>query len=71
MKLGIEQLIERLTSELGVDAVSSDADLLARHSVDGKIAKLLCRPASAAEVSAALRICSEAQAHGQHAASIR
>ena len=62
MKVGIEQLIERLTSELGVDAVSTDADLLSRHYVDGKIAKLLCRPASAAEVSAALRICFDAQA---------
>jgi glycolate oxidase FAD binding subunit len=62
MKLGIEQLVERLTSELGADAVSTDPGLLASRAVDGKKAKLLCRPASAAEVSAALRICAEAQA---------
>lgn len=62
MKLSIEQLIERLTSELGVDAVNTDPGLLASHAVDGKIAKLLCRPASAAEVTAALRTCAEAQA---------
>jgi hypothetical protein len=55
MKLSIEQLVERLTSELGVDAVSTDPGLLTAHAVDGKIAKLLCRPASAAEVTAALR----------------
>jgi len=62
MKLSIEQLAERLTSELGADAVSTDPGLLTAHAVDGKIAKLLCRPASAAEVTAALRICAEAQA---------
>lgn len=62
MKFSIEQLVERLTSELGVDAVSADPVSLTAHAVDGKIAKLLCRPASAADVTAALRICCEAQA---------
>jgi glycolate oxidase FAD binding subunit len=62
MKFSIEQLAERLTSELGVDAVSTDPGSRTAQAVDGRIAKLLCRPASAAEVTAALRICAEAQA---------
>ena len=31
-------------------------------AVDGQVADIICRPASAAEVATALRLCSEAQA---------
>ena len=62
MKLSIHQVAEQLTSQLGADAVSIDPGLLGAYAVDGRMAGLLCRPASAAEVSAALRICAEAQA---------
>jgi glycolate oxidase FAD binding subunit len=62
MKLSINQIAEQLTSQLGADGVSIDPGLLSAYKVDGRVADLLCRPASAAEVSAALRICAEAQA---------
>lgn len=62
MNLSVALLKDRLVSALGADGVSADAELLGAHAVDGVRAKLLCRPASAAEVAAALRICAEAQA---------
>lgn len=63
MTLNVDSLAQRLTGELGADAVSMDVASLNLHCVDGKTAALICRPSSAAEVAAALRLCSEAQAH--------
>src|SRR5258705_10668959 len=61
MKLTAEQLAQRLASELGVDAVSFDADLLSSHRVDGKPPALVCTP-DREQASAALRLCAEADA---------
>ena len=58
----IDHLAQRLIGEFGADAVSTDAASLAAHAVDGRLANIICRPASAAEVAACLRLCSEAQA---------
>jgi glycolate oxidase FAD binding subunit len=58
-----DQLAQRLIAELGTAAISTDAPPLNTYSVDGKRGALICRPASAPEVAAALRLCSEAQAH--------
>jgi glycolate oxidase FAD binding subunit len=58
----IDHLAQRLIGEFGADAVSTDAASLTAHTVDGQPGSIICRPASAAEVAAALRLCSEAQA---------
>lgn len=62
MNLSSDQLVQRLESELGGAAVSTDAARLAAHCVDGKLPSLVCAPASAEEISAVLRICAEVQA---------
>ncbi|HMF52138.1 MAG TPA: FAD-binding protein, partial [Candidatus Saccharimonadales bacterium] len=58
----IDHLAQRLIGEFGADAVSTDAASLTAHTVDGQLGNIICRPASAAEVATALRLCSEAQA---------
>jgi len=58
----IDLLAQRLIGEFGADAVSTDGASLTAHAVDGQRADLICRPPSAAEVAAVLRLCSEAQA---------
>lgn len=62
MKLSLENLVQRLTAELGATTVSEDAATLRAHGVDGKVPALFCAPANAEEVSAALRVCGEAEA---------
>ena len=61
MKSTADQLAQRLATELGADAVSLNADLLTSHSVDGKQPALVCTP-DREQVSAALRLCAEADA---------
>ena len=62
MICSIDHLAHRLIGEFGADAVSTDAASLTAHAVDGRLANIICRPASAAEIAACLRLCSEAQA---------
>jgi glycolate oxidase FAD binding subunit len=62
MKSSCDRLAERLTSELGADAVKGEPALLAAHRIDGKEPGLLCFPADFAEVAVALRLCSEIDA---------
>jgi glycolate oxidase FAD binding subunit len=58
----VEQLAQRLRQTLGSDAVSADPDVLALHRVDGIKPHLVATPASATQVAAGVRLCSEARA---------
>ncbi|TMA59145.1 MAG: FAD-binding oxidoreductase [Deltaproteobacteria bacterium] len=62
MKLTPDQLAQRLAAELGLDAVSLDADRLATHKIDDKQPVLVCTPGTRDQVSAALRLCADAAA---------
>ena len=62
MKLDLDRLANRLEAELGRAAVSRHPELLAARVVDGVYPCLICSPANAGEVSAALRVCSETNA---------
>jgi glycolate oxidase FAD binding subunit len=62
MKLNPDRLASRLEAELGGAAVKTQPELLAARAVDGVYPCLICSPANAKEVSAALRVCSETDA---------
>jgi glycolate oxidase FAD binding subunit len=62
MKVDPERLASRLEAELGRAAVRRQPELLAARAVDGVHPCVICSPANAAEVSAALRVCSETDA---------
>jgi len=62
MKISHEQLAERLQAALGADALSAEPRELELHSVAGKPPALVCRPHSAEQIAAALRICAQAEA---------
>ena len=62
MKLDPDRLASRLEAELGRIAVERQPELLAARAVDGVHPCVICSPANAAEVSAALRVCSETDA---------
>ena len=62
MKAHPDQLAKQLQSELGVDAINREADVLACAAVDGKQPTMICSPTNAAGVCAALRVCGEAGA---------
>jgi glycolate oxidase FAD binding subunit len=57
----MDQLFARLEAALGAGAVESDPRLLDCYTVDGKAPKILCRPGTPEEISAGLRICTEAR----------
>jgi glycolate oxidase FAD binding subunit len=62
MKLDPDRLASRLEGELGRIAVKRQPELLAARAVDGVHPCVICSPANAAEVSAALAVCSETDA---------
>jgi glycolate oxidase FAD binding subunit len=62
MKFSADRLAQWLEAALGADAVTGEPALLAARLVDGKEPALLIFPASAEQVSAALRVCCEAEA---------
>jgi glycolate oxidase FAD binding subunit len=62
MKLNRDQLAQKLTLELGADAVTDQPGPRAAHTVDGKEPTLLCFPETPEQVAAVLRVCSEAEA---------
>ena len=62
MKLSEELLAQRLESEIGPDLVKAEPDLLAQYIVDGHRPSFMCRPATAAQTAAVLRVCNEAEA---------
>jgi glycolate oxidase FAD binding subunit len=62
MKLNPDRLASRLEAELGGGAVTRQPELLAARAVDGVYPCVICSPANAEEVSAALRVCSETDA---------
>lgn len=62
MKSTVDQLAQRLGAELGAAAVVTEQSVLASHVVDGKQPALVCSPAAAEQIAAALRVCVEAEA---------
>jgi glycolate oxidase FAD binding subunit len=56
------ELTRRLESALGMEAIHSGDEELARHSVDGNRPTVVCLPANIDQVTAALRLCAEANA---------
>ena len=62
MKLNPDRLARRLETEVGGATVTRHPDLLAARGVDGIYPSVICSPANAEEVSAALRVCSETDA---------
>src|SRR5918992_5664755 len=62
MRAPPEILAAKLQTELGTKTVTLKQRLLDSHSIDGKSPTILCLPSSPEQVSAALRICAEAQA---------
>jgi glycolate oxidase FAD binding subunit len=62
MTFSPDQLAQSLAREFGTEAVTMAPSSLQAHSVDGKEPAVLCLPASPEQVSAALRLCSEANA---------
>lgn len=59
MKSTADQLVQRLVSELGAEAIVADSERLAEYNVDGKLASMLCLPANREQLGATLRLCSE------------
>ncbi|HZD41763.1 MAG TPA: FAD-binding oxidoreductase, partial [Terriglobales bacterium] len=57
-----DELIQRLESALGREAVYSDGETLASHTIDGKRPAVVCLPANVDQLAAALRFCTEANA---------
>ncbi len=62
MKSTVDQLAQRLGAELGAAAVVAEQSALASHIVDGMRPALVCSPAAAEQIAAALRVCAEAEA---------
>jgi glycolate oxidase FAD binding subunit len=58
----VEVLAARLEAELGPHAVRAEPGGLRDVAVDGVVPTILCLPADAAQVAAALRLCAEAEA---------
>ncbi|HET6948071.1 MAG TPA: FAD-binding oxidoreductase [bacterium] len=59
MSVASDQLIDRLTSVLGTDAVITDRATLEAHAVDGLVPRAVCSPGDAPQVAAAIRVCGE------------
>jgi glycolate oxidase FAD binding subunit len=57
MKPNLDRLASRLEAELGGGAVTAQPEWLAARTVDGMAPCLICSPANAEQVSAALRVC--------------
>lgn len=62
MQSTVDQLKQKLDSALAAGAVVYETDTLKKYRIDGKEPALVVKPQSAAEIAAALRICSEAEA---------
>jgi len=62
MKSTVDQLAQRLGAALGAAAVVTEQGVLASHIVDGVQPALVCSPATAEQIAAALRVCVEAEA---------
>lgn len=62
MKGSIESLAARLERELDTGSVRGDSENLRAYAVDGMVPSVLCLPSDPAELSAALRVLSEAKA---------
>lgn len=59
MSSTLDRLAVKLESVLGADSVSGESSPMSGQAADGKRPALVCSPATAAQVSAILRICAE------------
>ena len=63
MKVNVEQLRRQLETALAAGAVAeAESGLESAHSIDGRRPNLVCRPESAEQIAAALRLCTEEEA---------
>jgi len=62
MKMNKRQLVQRLESALGRDAVRTSSQELAHYGFDGKEPSVVCLPADVDQVTATLRLCAETDA---------
>lgn len=62
MKVSSDRVAQLLEAELGAGNVTAEPALLAAHNVDGRAPALLCFPSTVDQITAALRVCSEASA---------
>jgi glycolate oxidase FAD binding subunit len=62
MRSTVDQLAQRLGAELGAAAVVTEQSVLASHIVEGMQPALVCSPAAAKQIAAALRVCVEVEA---------
>ena len=62
MKISTEQLAERLSTTLGAEAITADISQRAEYTIDGVTPALICTPATADQMAAAVKICCESSA---------
>jgi glycolate oxidase FAD binding subunit len=62
MALAADALAQRLEAALGADAIKREASLIAAYNIAGRQPALVCFPETSEQVSAAMCICSEADA---------
>ena len=62
MKMSTERLAERLSIALGADSIATEAAQRGDHRIDGVEPALICIPATAEQLVAAVRICGELSA---------
>ena len=62
MKSTIDQLTQGLAAEVGAATVVIEQSALVSHIVDGMQPAIVCSPAAAEQIAAALRVCAEAEA---------
>ena len=62
MRATVDQLVERLQSELGAGSVTSDNVALAAHQTDGVTPAAMITPETTEQIGVVLRLCSETEA---------
>jgi glycolate oxidase FAD binding subunit len=62
MKFSIEQLVQKVESELGAEAVTIEPNRLATYAIDSMRPALFCSPDTPEQCAAVLRFCAEADA---------
>ena len=62
MKIPTQKLVEQLSTCLGAEAITAESAQCAEHSIDGVISALICTPATAEQLAAAVGICRDCSA---------
>lgn len=62
MKVPTKKLVEQLSTCLGAEAITAESAQCAEHSIDGVIPALICTPATAEQLAAAVGICRDCSA---------